>query len=57
MGLMIHECEFCETTLTPEEPANVALFAHLKNSPDCNEQFGYLIENIQTSWTPSMSGG
>lgn len=54
---MTVECEFCDSPLALEEPENVALLAHLKTSPDCNEQFGYMIENVHASWTPSMSGG
>lgn len=49
-------CEFCESSLPVAEPANVALLAHVQESRACREQFGYMIENLNASWTRSMSG-
>lgn len=51
------QCEFCAEQLPGSEPENLALLAHVGESEACNEQFQYLLENLQTSWTPSMSGG
>lgn len=50
-------CEFCESTLTDQEPANVALLVHVQERRDCNEKFEHLLENLRSSWTPNMSGG
>lgn len=51
------DCEFCHSELPEVEPENLALLQHVQESQDCNEQFGYLIENLNASWTPAMSGG
>jgi hypothetical protein len=51
------DCEFCHSELPDVEPENLALLEHVQASEACNEQFGYLIENLNTSWTASMSGG
>jgi hypothetical protein len=51
------ECEFCAAKLPETDPENLALLEHLTQRQDCNEQFGYLIENLNVSWTPAMSGG
>jgi hypothetical protein len=51
------ECEFCATTLPETEPENLALLRHLQRSDACEQQFEYLIENLNTSWTRNMSGG
>lgn len=51
------ECEFCSATLPDVEPENLALLQHVAQAPECNEQLGYLIENLNTSWTKAMSGG
>lgn len=50
-------CEFCDETLAREEPENVALLTHVKDNADCQEQYGYLLENLRSSWTVNMSGG
>lgn len=50
-------CEFCESQLPDVEPENVALLVHVQERSDCNEKFGYLLENLRSSWTPNMSGG
>lgn len=50
-------CEFCESDLTDEEPANVALLGHVQETPECQERFNLYLENLNASWTPSMSGG
>ena len=51
------ECEFCASELSDAEPENLALLEHVQESQACNEQLGYLIENLNASWTPAMSGG
>lgn len=51
------ECEFCASALPDVEPENLALMQHVLESQPCNEQLGYLIENLNVSWTPAMSGG
>lgn len=50
-------CEFCEASLPDVEPENLALLQHVSESEACNEQFGYLLENLDRSWTKAMSGG
>lgn len=50
-------CDFCDSKLPDVEPANLALLRHVGERKDCNEQFGYLLENLNTSWTKAMSGG
>lgn len=50
-------CDFCAKPLSESEPANLALLAHVKTSNGCQEQFDFLIENLNTSWTRAMSGG
>lgn len=50
-------CEFCDENLPNLEPENLALLQHVQERQDCNEQFGYLLENINGSWTKAMSGG
>jgi hypothetical protein len=54
-GLM--RCEFCNQALPDSLPDNIALLSHVAARQDCNEQFGYLLENLRASWTPAMSGG
>lgn len=51
------ECEFCLGELPREEPENVALLQHVQASQTCQEQYGYLLDNLRSSWTASMSGG
>lgn len=51
------QCEFCDSSLPETDPANLALLQHIQQRQECNEQYGYLIENLNTSWTPNMSGG
>jgi len=51
------QCEFCASTLPETDPENLALLQHLAKQQACNEQFGYLLENLNTSWTRAMSGG
>lgn len=51
------QCEFCESTLPAEEPANLALLLHVRDSEPCGQQFNYLLENLRASWTRNMSGG
>lgn len=51
------QCDFCDKTLSEAEPANLALLAHVQRNAACNAQFGYMIENLNTSWTRAMSGG
>lgn len=50
-------CEFCASSLPDTDPENLALLRHIGERQDCNEQYGYLIENLNASWTPNMSGG
>lgn len=50
-------CDFCAGPLGDSEPANLALLAHLRQNGACNEQYGYLLDNLRTSWTRHMSGG
>lgn len=50
-------CEFCASNLPETDPENLALLQHITERQECNEQYGYLIENLNTSWTPNMSGG
>lgn len=50
-------CEFCASPLPTTDPANLALLQHIGEKRECHEQFGYLIENLNTSWTLNMSGG
>ncbi|HVM45423.1 MAG TPA: hypothetical protein VM582_05755 [Candidatus Thermoplasmatota archaeon] len=51
------QCEFCDSELPDTDPENLALLAHITQRQDCNERFGYLIENLNASWTRNMSGG
>lgn len=51
------DCEFCAGALEDSEPANLGLLRHLDAREGCREQFEHLLDNIRTSWTPSMSGG
>ena len=55
----MHEihCDFCETALPNEEPANLALIAHIQENQECNEQFNFMLDNLRSSWTRHMSGG
>ena len=53
----VMHCEFCDSELPDAEPENLALLEHVVESQPCNEQLGYLIENLGVSWTPNMSGG
>lgn len=50
-------CDFCSTKLPDAEPANVALLRHVALAPACDKQFHFMIENLNASWTPAMSGG
>lgn len=50
------QCDFCAKALPESEPANLALLAHVKTSDGCQEQFDFLIENLNASWTRAMSG-
>ena len=50
-------CEFCESSLPETDPANLALLQHVAQRQECNEQYEYLLENLNTSWTRNMSGG
>lgn len=50
-------CEFCASSLPETDPENLALLQHIARRPACNEQYGFLIENLNTSWTRNMSGG
>lgn len=50
-------CEFCSSPLPVEEPENLALLGHVRQSGECGRQYGFLLENLRTSWTRSMSGG
>lgn len=50
-------CEFCDSALPDVEPENLALLQHVQENEDCNEKFGYMLENLEDSWTKSMSGG
>ena len=51
------DCEFCHEALPDVEPENLALLTHVAEREACNEQFGYLLENLDASWTRAMSGG
>lgn len=51
------QCEFCDARLPEVEPPNLALLAHVAKTPECRERFGFLLENLNASWTPAMSGG
>lgn len=51
------DCEFCDEHVESDDPENLQLLSHLRESKACSEQFGYLLENLRTSWTPAMSGG
>ena len=51
------QCEFCASDLPDTDPENLALLQHIAQRQDCNEQFGYLLENLDASWTRNMSGG
>ena len=53
----VMHCEFCDASLPEVEPENLALLTHVAKAPACNEQFGYMIENLDASWTRAMSGG
>ncbi|HUR70039.1 MAG TPA: hypothetical protein VM370_12400 [Candidatus Thermoplasmatota archaeon] len=50
-------CEFCASELPETHPANLALLDHMVLSQPCNEQYGYLLDNLRASWTRNMSGG
>ena len=50
-------CEFCDASLPDVEPENLALLQHVAKTPECGEQFGFMIENLNASWTRAMSGG
>ena len=50
-------CEFCASNLPETDPENLALLEHITQRQECNEQYGYLIENLNASWTRNMSGG
>lgn len=51
------ECSFCAEARVGNVPRNVELVEHLRARPECRENFTYLVENIRSSWTLSMSGG
>ena len=50
-------CEFCDARLPDVEPENLALLMHVAKAPACHEQFAFMIENLDASWTRAMSGG
>lgn len=50
-------CEFCNSKLSVAEPENVALLQHVRERKDCNDQFGFMLDNLRSSWTRNMSGG
>lgn len=51
-------CEFCESPLPEgEQPENLALLGHVEESEECRQQYGFLLENLRSSWTANMSGG
>lgn len=50
-------CEFCDEQLPTVEPENIALLAHVRAKAYCGEQFDFMIENLNASWTDAMSGG
>lgn len=51
-------CEFCETPLSvTEQPENLALLGHVRDSEECGRQYDFLLENLRASWTSNMSGG
>lgn len=50
-------CDFCSHALPDVEPENLTLLAHLGQNESCNEQYGFLLDNLRTSWTRNMSGG
>lgn len=50
-------CEWCGSALPETEPDNLALLGHVRESRACRDQFGYLLENVNASWTRAMSGG
>lgn len=51
------QCDFCESTLPDGEPVNLALLTHVETNESCREQLGFHLDNLNASWTPSMSGG
>jgi hypothetical protein len=51
------QCEFCDSELPDVEPENLALLQHVAANEPCHEQFDFLLENLNASWTPAMSGG
>lgn len=51
------QCEFCDSALPESDPANIALLQHIARKEACAEQYEFLLENLNTSWTPNMSGG
>lgn len=51
------QCEFCAASLPEVEPENLALLRHVAKAPACNEQFHFMLENLNASWTRAMSGG
>jgi len=51
------QCEFCDAKLPEVEPDNLALLTHVAKRPECREQLGFLLENVNASWTRAMSGG
>lgn len=51
-------CEFCETPLpSADQPENLVLLGHVRDSAECGRQYGFLLENLRASWTANMSGG
>ena len=53
---MTSTCDFCQHALTPDTAENVALLDHMARSPGCEEQFGYMVENLGASWPAWVSG-
>ena len=51
------QCEFCDKTLSDAEPENIALLQHVARSAPCAEDYDYLLQNLDASWTLNMSGG
>lgn len=52
----MHACEFCSERLDARQPENVALLYHLGVSEYCKEQFTFVLENLNMSWTGATSG-
>ena len=56
-SLSMSRCEFCASPFDLEEAANLSLLGHVRESPACNQQYEFLLENLRASWTRNMSGG